>query len=153
MQTLEFFESELLSSTNVSSKSRHLRGYLDTNFCTRVRKICTADDADSRCGTFLEACRNDRYPHHRLIRRLSRNMTCPTSAIQSEDTTMGDTKTGFPSPSYRFFFIFFFFQHVICIAFCLQLQRGSSFVYRLFPLLFGENVGRVFLETTIYAHL
>ena len=45
MQTLEFFESELLSSRkSMSSKFQHLLGCLDTKFCTKARKKCTAVD-------------------------------------------------------------------------------------------------------------
>ena len=50
LHMLEFLESEMISSRNaMSSKSRHLRRYLDATVYTKLRKICTAGDADSRC--------------------------------------------------------------------------------------------------------
>ena len=50
LHMLEILESEMISSRNaMSSKSGHLRRYVDTTVYTKLRKICTADDADSRC--------------------------------------------------------------------------------------------------------
>ena len=50
-----------------------------------------------------------------------------------------------------FFFHFFFstwFASLSCTA-----SKGVRFCFSFFSLLFGENVGRIFLEPAIYAHL
>ena len=57
-----------------------------------------------------------------------------------------DTRSGFPNPNYRFFSIFFL--HVIRIAFVYSFT-GVKVNFLFSPSLFGENVIRIFLETTI----
>ena len=42
-------EAEIISRNVMSSKSRHVRRNLHTAVYTKLRKLCTADDADSRC--------------------------------------------------------------------------------------------------------
>ena len=52
LHMLQFVESEMISSRNhvvMLSKSRLAR-CLDTTVHTKLRKLCTAEDADSRCG-------------------------------------------------------------------------------------------------------
>ena len=142
VRTLEFFESELFSAGKVvSSKSRHLRGCLDSNFCGSPKTLHSGWGWFS-VRTFLEAYRNDRYPYHRLICSLRRNMTCPISALQSEDSTMGDTKSGFPSPICRFFR--FFFQHVIRIAFVYSFKGGQVFIFVFFRYFLAKTSTRFF---------
>ena len=41
---------------------------------------------------------------------------------------MGDTKSGFPSPNYRFFFHFFFQRDSHRFRLHTQFQKGSSFL-------------------------
>ena len=149
MQTLEFFESGLFSSRKASSKSRHLQGCLDTNFYMRVRKICTADDADSRC---------EHIPRGMPKRLISSPSPNSLSIKKYDLPRIRNTKwryygrtqnMNFPAQIIVFFF---FFAARDSHCFRLQLQRGCI-VFRFFPLLFGENVGRVFMQTTIYANL
>ena len=37
----------------MSSKSRHVRRHIDTKVHTKVRKICSVEDADTWCGHSL----------------------------------------------------------------------------------------------------
>ena len=54
LHMLEILESEMISSRNaMSSKSRHLRRCLHTTVHTKLRKLCSADDADSPCELSL----------------------------------------------------------------------------------------------------
>ena len=88
------------------------------------------------------ACRNDQYPHHHLVRCLSRNMTCPISAVQSQDITIGGTKTGFRSPNCRIFS--FLFQHVIRIAFVYSF-KGVKFCFSCSSFTFLAKTSAGFL--------
>ena len=50
LHVLHLFESEMNSSINDRlSKYRHVMRYFDTTVHTNLRKLCTADDADSQC--------------------------------------------------------------------------------------------------------
>ena len=123
---------------SVSSKSRHLGGGLDTNFYQVYESPKNLHSGWSwfSVWTFLVACRNDQYPHHHLVRCLSRNMTCPISAVQSQDITIGGTKTGFRSPNCRIFS--FLFQHVIRIAFVYSFKGGQVLFFVFFTYFFAK---------------
>ena len=50
LHMFRFLEFEMISSRNaMSTKPRHVRRYLDTTVYTKLRKLCTADDADPPC--------------------------------------------------------------------------------------------------------
>ena len=50
LRMLELLEFEMILWRNaMSSKSRHVRRSLDTTVHTKLRKLCSADNADSRC--------------------------------------------------------------------------------------------------------
>ena len=54
LQTPYVFKSELISPRkSISNKSRHTGRYFRTKANTKPTKICTVDDADSRCGHSL----------------------------------------------------------------------------------------------------
>ena len=151
MQTLEIFESELLSSRKVmSTKSRHLRGCLDTNFNTRVRKICTANNGDSRCE---HSSRHDETIDILTIAQfvVYQEIWCaPYPQYIVKVLRWGTKNLDFPAQIIVFFV--FLFQLVIRIAFVYSFEGGQDFFF-FFSVLFHENVGRIFLETTIYAGL
>ena len=134
----------MTSSRNaMSSKSRHVRRYLDTMVYTKLRE--PSGWRWFSVWTFLEAWRNDRYPSHRLIRCLSRDVRCIWAAIQRQDTTMNDPKPGFPSTTYRFFVPLFL--HMIRIALVYTLTGGPFYVDFFFASFFCQNLYQIFLET------
>ena len=69
-------------------------------------------------------------------------MTCLISAIQSQDVTMRDTKSGFPNPNYPFFKSCF--QHMIRIAFVYSFKAGQVFLF-FFPHFSAKTCSGYFL--------